>query len=469
VVNWLRQHFKDPEMVSPGSRMLAVNLDEGEIRSLITFTLGLAKPDIPFSYFSLETLEEFKGRRNTLSGELAYPLLCSACHGKEGEGKNFRDYQTGVPGVGLQDFLSVASLDFIRFAVYHGRGGREMPAWLPRNSGLIPDEISGLADLVKSRRTIRSTWNAVSDLGGETAAGRVLYERYCRACHGSDGRGLPIIGIFNPDLLAAAPLDFLYRTVVTGRENTAMPGWGRFTADEMADLAAFLVSRRTRPVRRAGYSRIPGDPERGGERFHYLCSRCHGLYGQGDTGPAVLNADFQAAAPDSFLHDMIAGGRSGTAMFGWASDVPPQNRLTDADIADLIAYMRFAPLHPPEIIPPGPSFGSAGRGETLYQSLCVECHGVGGEGPKAPALDNQEFLNAATNGFLFATLTLGRRGTDMPSWGLGTERYPALGVQERQDLVSFLRRWQRVVIKKTLQDRPPSGRATAEKSGSLMP
>jgi mono/diheme cytochrome c family protein len=68
VSNWLYSHFKDPEMVSPGSQMLAVDLDESEIQALITFTFGMAKPDIPFEYFSLETLREFKGQRSRLTG-----------------------------------------------------------------------------------------------------------------------------------------------------------------------------------------------------------------------------------------------------------------------------------------------------------------------------------------------------------------------------------------------------------------
>ena len=77
----------------------------------------------------------------------------------------------------------------------------------------------------------------------------------------------------------------------------------------------------------------------------------------------------------------------------------------------------------------------------------MECHGEAGEGKKAPALHNQEFLGAATNGYLLATITLGRRGTPMPSWGTGSQQHRRLTAVERKELVAFIRSWQTVVIR----------------------
>ncbi|MBL7113360.1 MAG: cytochrome c, partial [Bacteroidales bacterium] len=102
VSNWLKEHFKDPEMVSPGSQMLVTGLPEEEIEALVTFTMGLAKPEIPFEYFSIETLRELKGGRGVLAGNLMFSFCCSACHGKEGGGKDYREYETGVPSIGRQ-------------------------------------------------------------------------------------------------------------------------------------------------------------------------------------------------------------------------------------------------------------------------------------------------------------------------------------------------------------------------------
>ena len=66
---------------------------------------------------------------------------------------------------------------------------------------------------------------------------------------------------------------------------------------------------------------------------------------------------------------------------------------------------------------------------------------------KAPALNNQEFLNAASNGYLLATITVGRSGTDMPPWGYGDQEHPLLTGKQRQDLVAYIRSFQRIHIK----------------------
>ena len=105
ISNWLKEHFRDPEMVSPGSQMLKINLEEEDLVALATFVMGLAKPDIPFEYFSMVTLNEFKGNREPLEGGTGFSYICSACHGKGGEGKNYNDFKTGVPAIGNPDFF----------------------------------------------------------------------------------------------------------------------------------------------------------------------------------------------------------------------------------------------------------------------------------------------------------------------------------------------------------------------------
>ena len=255
-------------------------------------------------------------------------------------------------------------------------------------------------------------------------------------------------------MLAAASDAYLYETITRGRGNTAMPGWGRFDSEELAHILSFLRNWDSASRQRSSAPRAEGDVARGKEQYHYLCSRCHGIYGQGDTGPAIQNPDFLAAAPDAFLTAMISFGRRGTAMFGWATAVSQQERLTTQDVADVIAFLRSTSASLSlGVIYAGPNFGSSERGGPLFQSRCAECHGRDGEGPKAPALNSQELINAATNGYLFATISLGRSSTAMPSWGRDIEDRPALSIQERQDIVSFIRGWQRVVIK-TLALKP---------------
>jgi len=161
ISNWLKEHFRDPEMVSPGSQMLQINLDEGEMDALATFVMGLAKPDIPFEYFTIATLNEFKGNREPLDGELGFASLCSACHGKQGEGKGYDDFKTGIPAIGNPDFLRVASTDYIRFTLEKGRSLRQMGSWAQGISGLQSSELDGIVHYLKRQGAVTVAVNCL--------------------------------------------------------------------------------------------------------------------------------------------------------------------------------------------------------------------------------------------------------------------------------------------------------------------
>jgi mono/diheme cytochrome c family protein len=446
ISNWLKEHFKDPEMVSPGSEMLAVNLDEGELSALATFVMGLSKPEIPFNYFSMAALSEFKGIRADLGGHKAFGYLCAACHGKEGEGKDYSTYQTGIPAIGNSDFLRVASGDFIRFTLEKGRSLRQMGSWSFDISGLHPAELDRTADFLKGIHD-RSGFPAEPPRSGDAERGGLLFEQLCRTCHGEQGEGGIAVALNQPGFLSRAGDRFISRTLLRGRGNTAMPSWANLTAEEVSDLVAHLRSWGTYAPGVPGQEFLPTDLDEGALNYHYLCSRCHGEFGEGETGPSIINRDFLEVAGDRFLYETIAEGRAHTAMFGWSSDVYNQEQLSGGDIANIIGFMRVSSQKPLTYIYQGSNPGRSEEGMRVFSERCAECHGPAGEGVKAPALNNQEFLSAASNGYLMATVTLGRKGTAMPSWGYGQEGYPALTATERQDVVAYLRSWQRIRIR----------------------
>lgn len=446
VSHWLKEHFKDPEMVSPGSQMLQIQLEEEDLEALAIFVMGLAKPDIPFDYFTMATLNEFKGVRDTLGGARAFSYLCSACHGKQGEGKNYKEYNTGIPSVGGIDFLRVASEDFIRFTMEKGRSLRQMGSWTGSISALKEKELDGIAEFVKNRSRFEEGSGVV---GGNAllAEGSRLFEQYCKACHGEDGSGDVAVALDQHGFLARADNDFIVQTMLRGRANTAMPGWFHLEPDDISKLLTVIRSWNTaRPGSRA-ISLPEPDLEQGALRYHFLCHRCHGEFGEGETGPAIINADFLETAGNNFLYETIAEGRSHTAMFGWSADVYDKERLGVQEISNIIGFMRKSALDSLTYILPGSNPGNRMDGKEIFALRCAECHGPSGEGTEAPALNNQEFLSAASNGFLMATMTLGREGTAMPSWGYGGVEYPALSGEDRKDLVAHIRSWQRIRIK----------------------
>ena len=120
-------------------------------------------------------------------------------------------------------------------------------------------------------------------------------------------------------------------------------------------------------------------------------------------------------------------------------------------VQDVIAFMRL--WEAPQIWrKPRRSVEMSERamqnGARLFASYCAACHGATGksiaDGPDhyAPALNNNDFLSAASDGFLLATIARGRRGTPMRPFGIGAGGIVSLGWQEISDIVAFLRSWQ---------------------------
>lgn len=448
ISNWLKEHFRDPEMVSPGSQMLKMDLPEEELDELVTFVLGLAKPDIPFDYFSAEALREFKGERDLLAGEQVFSFSCTACHGKQGRGKDYAEYKTGVPGVLNRDFLRMASAEYLYFTLIKGRSNRQMASWAPDLSGWKDTEIDSILLFISDHKSQQQGVGSQSVAEGMTSKGMQYYAIHCKMCHGEEGAGGIGIPIHNSDFLAVASDRFLVETIRNGRNNTAMPSRYDISRQEMIDLIAYIRSWGNRKGIDYRLNLPAGNIETGSLKYHYLCSRCHGEFGEGDTGPSNLNRNFLLAASDSYLYETISKGRSNTAMFGWSVDVHGDERLDDHDISDLIAFMKSTINLEWNYIHAGSNPGNAYAGQHLFRLHCAGCHGENGEGTEAPALHNQEFLSAASNGYLTGTISLGRSETKMPSWGRGEVDYPALTGKERQDITAYIRSWQRVRIRK---------------------
>ena len=446
VSNWLKEHFRDPEMISPGSRMLKLDIPEEELEALATFVMGLSKPDMPVKYFSIEMLSELKGVRELLSGPVVYNFTCSSCHGKSGEGKDYKQYNTGVPSIMNPDFLRVASEEFIYFTILKGRSRKQMAAWNYEVSGYYQKELKDLTNMIKP--VFSPVWlNETGNIRkGNAEKGRIVFENNCATCHGVNGKGSIAVALNQRDFLSRASDTFILRTIAKGRSNTAMPGWPGLSGTEVRNLMTFIRHWYDGPNVPSDIQLPDGDADRGKLLFHYNCSRCHGSNGEGNTGPAIINSDFLNAASEYYLYSTVAKGREHTSMFGWSTDVYNQERLGKAEISDIISYMKQKSQLTPEYIYEGSNPGNSESGMKLYLKNCSECHGENGEGISAPGLNNQEFLSAASNGYIMATMTIGRRSTRMPAWGYGSDEYKALQPKEREDIVAYIRSWRRIEI-----------------------
>lgn len=100
--------------------------------------------------------------------------------------------------------------------------------------------------------------------------------------------------------------------------------------------------------------------------------------------------------------------------------------------------------------------GDTDRGQALFAFYCAGCHGAEGQGRvrgNATSLNNPDFLALASGTFLKTTIARGRRGTEMRAWA--REAGGPLNPDDIQDIVAFLRTWQREVPKPPM---PPAGR-----------
>jgi putative heme-binding domain-containing protein len=118
------------------------------------------------------------------------------------------------------------------------------------------------------------------------------------------------------------------------------------------------------------------DLENGQQLFQTLCSRCHGILGEGGEGPSLKRAQLTHAPDDETLVSVIVGGIPGTGM-------PGSRQLRGSDAQDVAAYVRGLGRLPAETMP-----GDPVAGQLVYQSVgnCSSCHildGVGtGIGPE---------------------------------------------------------------------------------------
>jgi mono/diheme cytochrome c family protein len=211
---------------------------------------------------------------------------------------------------------------------------------------------------------------------GNTGAGKQLYYRYCWACHGfrGDGNGEngPYLNILPRNFVAATfkcrstptgtlPTDEdLFNALTRGFNNSNMPAWITLTAQNRADLVAFIktFSPRWKSDKPGDPIAVPAEPalslqsiQHGKELFTKLeCWKCHGAEGRGDGPSASTLTDsndqpirpynfaagsrFKCGATNHDLYKIFMTGLDGTPMPSFADVIKPE------DAWDLVHYLR---------------------------------------------------------------------------------------------------------------------------------
>ena len=250
---WLGEHFRSPAAVVPGSAMPALGLTEPQIEQLTFYLLSLRRRELPGEFWPKDRVlaERFGEREFASDGATLYGTFCAACHGPSGEGMRYAGLPA-FPAIGNADFLAIASDDFLRANITHGRPGRRMPSWGEKEGGLRPTEIDTLVSYVRALgggiapppESRPPRWVAP-----DARRGSALYADNCALCHGAGGEGKEGPALANRVLLAAATDTYLVETIRRGRRGTSMPPYGeagtthRLLADE--EIEAIVAFMRT--------------------------------------------------------------------------------------------------------------------------------------------------------------------------------------------------------------------------------
>lgn len=199
--------------------------------------------------------------------------------------------------------------------------------------------------------------------------------------------------------------------------------------------------------------------DKGEQLYNENCAICHGHEGKGGVGIPLELEDFLVQTPDEYLRRTIRVGRPGRIM-------PTFYRLSDHDIDAIIGYIRSWRKTTAPQWDGTPIKADASKGKLLFDKNCASCHGVDARGGKGtgkmfsrprdlpiapPALNNQGFLNSASDQMLKTIITHGRRQTPMPAASQFN-----LSEDDIDNLVSYIRSFQQTMMsgKQMLDDQP---------------
>lgn len=182
-------------------------------------------------------------------------------------------------------------------------------------------------------------------ISADLAAGRAVFVANCSGCHGVDGRGRTEGGLaLRPVAFDLAdfklPPEQIWRALMQGVPETAMPAWSSLPNSQLRDVAAYAIALAKTPPLNAANAWAPESTlQSAGQRvFATHCARCHGATGAGD-GP---DADKYQRPPADF-HQMLVSyeGAAYAIRNGVAgSGMPAWPLLTPAEIQAVTAYIR---------------------------------------------------------------------------------------------------------------------------------
>ncbi len=151
---------------------------------------------------------------------------CAQCHGADANGRY------GFPNLADNDWLWGGDPDAIKATLVNGRQA-VMPAW----GDILGDQ--GITDVTQYVLSL----NGRDTNQAQAAAGKTVFQTYCVACHGTEGRGNPALGapnLTNGIWLYGGSQEQIAQTLRSGR-NGMMPAFAEtLSEDKIHILTAYI-------------------------------------------------------------------------------------------------------------------------------------------------------------------------------------------------------------------------------------
>jgi mono/diheme cytochrome c family protein len=201
---------------------------------------------------------------------------------------------------------------------------------------------------------------------------------------------------------------------------------------------------------RAGDRPVPSDRVLDfGALYARNCAGCHGADGTLGPAPPLNDPVFLAIVPDDVLTRLVAEGRPGTPMPGFARS--KGGPLTDPQVRVLAEGLKARWAKPLDVAEAPPAYRAAGggpgdRGSGVFARACAGCHGEMGEGDSAGGLNDPAFLSLISDQALRRLAITGRPDLGMPRYNQDDGRedgFRPLTSEEIDDLVRLLASWRR--------------------------
>ena len=177
-------------------------------------------------------------------GAALYATLCATCHGPAGNGY----IADNAPSLKTTTFLATATDEFLQAAILP-RPSRDGDGRVRAGDGRAPRPRRSPGHHAFLRkdgppRVTPPTIATTPDVG----RGQVLYERFCRRCHGTPTQRVSAVHLANSVLLETASDAFLRHAVEHGRPPTSMAAWGATLGPQQIDDVVGYVRSLATPA-----------------------------------------------------------------------------------------------------------------------------------------------------------------------------------------------------------------------------